>query len=132
MKTEEVKAKVRHYKGTMVAAILCIIVVIYVGACESKVQSLVKAGVKVNRVELKLELDNLIKTAEYRMHDLDKQDAIKQKIAEVGMALAAGGTVNPIGVAVSLTGLMGIGLIADNSKKDSLIKALQNKNNTKV
>jgi hypothetical protein len=130
MKKVNVQETVRHYKGTTIAAVICLTVVLYIGACESKVQSLVKADVKVNRVELKLELDNLIKTAEYRMHDLDKQDAIKKKIAEVGLAMAAGGTVNPVGVAVSLAGLMGVGLLVDNSKKDSIIKTLQNTKKT--
>ncbi len=127
MKTQNVRTVIRHNKATVIAIVICIAIVFYVGACESKVQSLVKAeGVKVNRQELSLELDNLIKTAEYRTQDLDRQDAIKQKIAEVGLAMAAGGTINPYGVAVSLLAVTGLGVMADNSKKDSIIKTLQN------
>jgi hypothetical protein len=130
MKKEDVLRTVRHYKGTVIAGILCIVVLFYVGACESQVQSLIVEDAMVNRAELGLEIEGLVKTAELRTLDLDKQDAIKKKIAEVGLVIAAGGTVNPVGVGVSLAGIMGVGLLVDNSKKDSIIKVLQNNKKT--
>jgi hypothetical protein len=130
MNTDNVMKTIRHYKGTTIATIICIAIVFCLVACESQVQSLNRPGVKVNRAELKLELDGIIKTAEYRALDLDKQDALKVKLSEIAMVIASGGTVNPIGAGIGLLAIMGVGTISDNSKKDGIIKTLQNKNKT--
>jgi hypothetical protein len=39
------------------------------------------------------------------------------------MAVAEGGTINPIGVATTALGLLGVGAIVDNRRKDTVIKA---------
>jgi len=63
---------------------------------------------------------------EQAVTDLDRQDAFKAKLAEIGIAVAQGGTIDPIGAGVTLLGILGLGAVADNRKKDSIIKTLQN------
>ncbi len=41
--------------------------------------------------------------------------------------IVEGSSVNPVGVAVSLFGILGIGAVADNRRKDGVIKGLKPK-----
>ena len=58
--------------------------------------------------------------------DLDKQDLFKQKIFELGVVAAQGGTINPVGAGITLLGILGMGAVGDNLKKDSIIKTMKN------
>ncbi len=116
----------RHYQGTSVAIIIVISALFWIYGCESKVMSITNAPAKVTRAELKIEIDAFLATAEIRYAELDKQDEFKEKIVEFGMVVVEGGTLNPAGVAVGLVGVLGVGAVVDNRKKDSLVKILQN------
>lgn len=59
--------------------------------------------------------------AQMKIQQLDRQDAVKQKIAEVAVVVAEGGSVNPIGLAIGCLGIFGIGAVVDNQKKDGLL-----------
>jgi len=123
----------RHYQGTSVAIIIVIAVLFWTYGCESKVASIMAPNQKVTRAELTLEvqkeaerleneLDNLIALAELKEQDLDRQDAFKAKLVELGTVVAEGGTLNPVGVGVGLLGIIGIGATVDNRIKDKVIK----------
>jgi len=123
----------RHNQGLAVAIVIVIIVGFWTYGCDSKVASIMAPNQKVTRIELNLEvqmeqkrleaeLDNLIALAGVRNQELDRQDAFKAKLVEFGMVIAEGGTVNPIGVATGLLGVLGIGAVVDNRIKDKVIK----------
>jgi hypothetical protein len=76
----------------------------------------------VTRVQLDAEVDRLVVDIELAIEDLNKQDLFKQKLFEIGMVAAQGGTINPVGAGVTLLGILGIGAVADNRKKDSIIQ----------
>ena len=123
----------RHNQGLAVAIVIVIVVGFWTYGCDSKVASIMAPNQKVTRIELNLEvqmeakrleseLDNLVALAEVREQELDRQDAFKAKLVEFGMVIAEGGTVNPIGVATGLLGVLGIGAVVDNRIKDKVIK----------
>ncbi len=102
-------------RPTIIAAlILCAGVTFYAYGCESKTTSLIDSRRTINREQLTMEIDQLIRLTENKVADLDKQDALKQFIFEQTIIVAQGGTVNPVGVLTSLMALMGIGFGADD------------------
>lgn len=52
---------------------------------------------------------------------LQQQDDVKAAILEMGLVLAEGGTVNPLGAGLTILGILGIGAVRDNAKKDGLL-----------
>lgn len=131
---EKLKKMVRHNEGMTVCVILACAVCVWCYGCESKAFSLIEPGLQVTRLELtgeleaetarlSAELTTLQAKARLRGEQLDKQDELKAAILEIGLVVAKGGTINPVGAVVSLVGLLGIGAVVDNRKKDGIIKA---------
>ena len=129
MKTliEKIKEAFRHNQALAVAVVACLALGVYLVGCESQVTSPINPPKKVNRVQLNAEIERLVVDIDLATEDLNKQDLFKQKLFEIGLAAAQGGTVNPVGAGVTLLGILGIGAVADNRKKDSIIKTLQKK-----
>ena len=120
---------IKHNSGVAVAVAICISVVVFGFSCESTTKSLTNPEQKVTRSEFNMEIEQEVDRLELAtargIADLDRQDQIKQKLFEVGSVVATGGTVNPIGVATSLLGILGIGAIVDNKRKDKVISDLK-------
>jgi len=107
--------------------------------CQSTTQSLLKPKTKVTEGMLQIEysaeisrleneLNTLKQTAELRLQDLHRQDAIKQALFKNAMLIAESGNPNPLGLLSLLGTIFGIGAVIDNRKKDGLIKGLIAKN----
>jgi len=77
-------------------------------SCPSKVPSLLDREIKVTRPELQIELDTIIATAEFRLADLDRQDAFRDIIFKNALLMVEGGTLNPVGVITMLAGIYGV------------------------
>ena len=127
---EKIKETLRHNQALAVAVVICIALGVYLIGCDSSVTSPINPPKKVTRVQLDAEIELLIVNVKLAIEDLNKQDLFKQKLFEIGLIAAQGGTVNPVGAGVALLGILGIGAVADNRKKDSIIKTLQNKTTT--
>lgn len=119
----------RHYKGLMIAIVLSSLACLWSFGCESEVQSTAGVGM-VTRAELALEVEAFTSAIELKIADLDKQDAIKAELFNIGLIVAEGGVnaINPIGAAVNIAGLLGLGLIYDNRKKAALLAGKTMKN----
>lgn len=77
-------------------------------SCQPEARSLLHPGEWVTRPELQIELDSIISTAEYRMAELDRQEAFRDLIFQNALIVVETGTLNPIGIITLLTGLYGI------------------------
>jgi hypothetical protein len=122
---EKIKRVLRHNQALALAVVVCIALGVYLVGCESSVTSPINPPKKVTRVQLDAEVERLIVDIDLAIEDLNKQDLFKQKLFEIGLAAAQGGTINPVGAGVTLLGILGLGAVADNRKKDSIIKTLQ-------
>ena len=122
----KLKQVIRHNQFLATALVIVICMSIWMIGCESTTQSPLRPETKVTRAELQDEIAAFATKVDQAVADLDRQDAIKQKLAEIGIAVAQGGTIDPIGAGVTLLGILGLGAVADNRKKDSIIKTLQN------
>ena len=80
---------------------------------------------KVTRPKLKIEVDAFLAEAKLKFEDLNRQDAFKRQLFDYATVVAEGSSVNPVGVAVSLFGILGIGAVADNRRKDGVINSLK-------
>lgn len=131
---------IRHNLGLSASIVLVIGLLIWFGGCESQVRSPV-SGKLVNRDTLVLEYNTEVDKLEAEMNvlqargelsekDLDRQDALKQKLGSIGIALLEGGAVNPVGVATSLIALLGVGAVVDNRIKDRIIKTQKSNGKT--
>ena len=124
----------RHNLGLSTAIILALLIGLWFSGCDSKVQSPFTNDPKlITRSELVFEYEQALKTVEDGLEriefmaikaeqDLDRQDAIKVKLVEVGSVLAEGGSINPTAVLPSLLALLGVGAVVDNRIKDRIIK----------
>jgi len=90
-------------------AIIVLTAVLFFGFhCQPETKSLLHPGEKVTRPELQIELDSIIATANYRMAELDKQEAIHDLIFKNALLVVETGTMNPAGIITLLAGLYGI------------------------
>lgn len=131
MKT--IRKMISHNQGMTMAVIVCIGVAIYIFGCQSKVTSLVHKDKQITADELKVEfeseaarielaLEDLIKRAGVKFKEIDRQDAIKQKLMDAALISTSGGALNPAGLVGLLIGVVGIGAGIDNRIKDKVIK----------
>ena len=123
----KIKIALRHNQFLALALVVILAIGVWLIGCNSTVVSPINPPKKVTKVELEAELEYMATLVEIAFVDLARQDAFKKKLFEIGLVAAQGGTVNPAGAAISLLGICGLGAIADNRRKDSIIKTLQNK-----
>jgi len=128
MKTviEKVRTMLRHNQFLAMAVVVVLVLGAWLIGCESTVQSPFNPDKQVTRAQLQNDWEGYAKDMELAITDLDKQDLFKQKLFELGVVFAQGGTVNPLGAGITLLGILGLGAAGDNLKKDSIIKTLQN------
>lgn len=116
------KTILNHERYKVIGAVLCIGLVFWFYGCESKVDSVLHDGLKINRSSLQIEIESLIATAEARVADLDRQDAFKSALFEQAVLLAQGGTINPVGLGLTLAGILGIGATVDDVRTRKRVK----------
>ena len=124
---EKIWRVIRHNQCLAAAAVVCIALACWAYGCQSQVESMRTPDRMVTRPQLKIEVDTLLAEAKLKFEDLNRQDAFKRQLFEYGLVVAQGGSINPVGVAVSLFGILGIGTVADNRRKDGVIKGLKPK-----
>lgn len=124
---------IRHNCGFFFSVPICFLVLIYCYSCQSTVVSLVNSDLKITRAELVLEVDQFLSLAALRFDDLDRQDLVKNTIFNSVLELAQGKAVNPIGILITLAGIIGLGAVGDNIRKRTHINTLKGESlNVKV
>lgn len=121
----KIKKALRHNQFLTSAAVIVVVLGVWLIGCESKVQSPFNPERDVTRQQLQNEVDKYMADIELAYVDLDKQDLFKQKLFEIGVVAAQGGTINPVGAGITLLGILGVGAVADNRKKDSVIRTMK-------
>lgn len=117
---------IRHNAFLFNAIIVTTMSLLWIYGCESQTKSLKYPGVRVNRAELMLELENIISESHIRISELDKQDQFKEAMFNIAIVAAESGTINPISVALTLGNILGVCAVIDNRRKDTVIKTLKN------
>jgi len=111
-----------------IIATICIVgMLFWTHGCESQVTSIVDPTKKVNRAELKVELEYVVGMVGTRVLDLDKQDAMRQALFDALTVISQGGQVNALGV-VNLAAT--IGAISFGLNRNQKLKTATAKKNT--
>lgn len=100
-----------------IALILLTALLFWGFGCPPQVKSLIRPGEKVTRPELQIELNAITATAEFRIAELDKQQAFRDVIFKNALLMVEGGGINPVGVITLLTSLYGLTRGAQDIKK---------------
>lgn len=116
---------IRHNVGISIGVPLCFLFLFYAYSCQSTVISLVKSDVRITRAQLVLEVDEILASAEAKFDDLDRQDLVRDTVFNSVLNLAQGKAINPIGIILTLAGILGIGAGIDNIKKRTHINTLK-------
>jgi len=100
--------------GFSISFALCCLLLLCIAGCDSTVDSLTIGGKRVNRLGLDAEVNYFLDKAEVLYSDLDKQDTLKNLIANHALIYTQTGSFNPIALASTLFGLLGAGAVTDN------------------
>lgn len=96
-------------KPVIFTIIVTVLMIFYIVACEPKVKSLNNNHQLVTRQELQFELENILRTAELRMAQLDQQERIRQLVLQNALLTLQGTTFNPVGLITAIAALYGLG-----------------------
>lgn len=102
-------------------ALVFLLLLIFIG-CEPTVTSIMNPGTKLTRSEFEDEVNNYLQMAETKAMQLDKQDAVKNTLYQIGMVTLQTGRINPIGLITAIAGILGTGAAIDNVRKRRTIK----------
>jgi hypothetical protein len=97
----------KNWTAILIGVTTVLLMMFYIG-CQARTQSLSDPKRLVSRGELQIELNNVLATAELRMADLDKQEAIRSLILQNALVLASGGTLNPVGIISAIAAVYGL------------------------
>lgn len=125
-KMNEIFNKLFNHERYQTISILIIAAgLVFLYSCESKVRSLTDPTIKVNRIELESELEAIVKSAEFKFADLERQEALKDLLFEQSLIAASSGTINPIALLTTIGTIFGAGATIDNIRKRKEIKVLK-------
>ena len=91
-----------------IASLLLTALMFWGWGCPAQTESLLQPEVKITRPELQIELDTIIATAEFRLAELDKQDAMRDIVFNNALMMIENGSINPAGILTMLAGLYGV------------------------
>jgi len=97
----------KNWTAVLIGVTTVLLMMFYIG-CQARTKSLSDPKRLVSRGELQIELNNVLATAELRMADLDKQEAIRSLILQNALVLASGGTLNPVGIISAIAAVYGL------------------------
>lgn len=106
----------------LISVNVAIFVITYAYGCEAKTKSLIHDNKKVPRSEITSELELLERKSKIAYADLDRQERIRDIVLNQSLIVASGGSVNPVGVVMSIMSVLGIGIAADDVRLRKKIK----------
>jgi len=98
----------KNHWNSIVIALVTTGMLIFMYACESKVESLKDERRLVTRFELQVELEQILSTAEIRVADLDRQDELRAIVLQNALILVQGQPANPVGILTAVAGIYGL------------------------
>ena len=116
---------VKKHQTVLITALVCLGFVIYCYGCEPKVSSLTQPNRFIGRLELQLELDELISRAQLKMADLEQQEQLRTIILQNALVLVQGQPFNPLGIISAVAAVYGISQGGSNITK--LVKSKKRK-----
>lgn len=122
-----------HERYQVIAAGICLFLLLYGVSCESRVTSMHNPAERVTRDELTAEMNAIIEKAELKYKALDRQDELKALLYEKFMLWTQTGVFNPLGILPAIFTVLGVGAVVDNTRyrKANKKNSANNANKTK-
>lgn len=102
-----------HERYTAIGLILSGLLIVWISACESKVQSIRFPERRYSRMQLQAELDSILAEYDFKTLRLDQKDQIKKIVFDNLVLVSRGGTFNPLALIPLGIGILGAGATVD-------------------
>jgi len=116
----------RHNQTLVVSVLICLALLVWGYGCKITTDSPLGTGQQVTRNQLDAQVESYVSQVTSAYDDLATKEAIRALVFNSVVAYAQGDGINPIGVVTSLAGILGIGAVVDNRRKDAVIKSKSN------
>lgn len=120
---------IKHNQNLIAALVVCACLLTWGISCEPAVRSPFNPTLTITRTQLDIEVQNMANKIAVAYAEIKRQEQIRDALLNAGLAYAQGSGINPVGLALTIAGILGIGVAVDNRKKDAIIvtkeKAIQ-------
>lgn len=123
---EKIWTAIKHNKFIVASTIVSFVIVIYAYGCQPQTENPFNPQQKVTREKLDAEVQRYATEVSLAYKDIQRQEQIRDTLINAGLAYTQGEGINPIGVAATILGVLGIGAVVDNRVKDSVIASKTN------
>lgn len=123
---DKIWTTIKHNHCLIVAVVICIVMVMWGIGCEPSVKSPFDPTKRVTRTQLDIEVQNIANLVAGAYAEIKRQEQVRDVILNAGLAYAQGTGINPVGLALTLAGILGVGAVVDNRRKDSVIMTKDN------
>lgn len=106
----------------LISVNIAIFVISFAYGCEPKTKSLIYPDRTVTRAEFTTELELLERRSKIGYADLERKTRIRDLVLNQSLIIAQSGSVNPVGVIMSVLSVLGIGVAADDIRLRKKIK----------
>lgn len=106
----------------LVSVNVAIFVISFAYGCEATTKSLIYPDRNVSRAEIATELELLERKSAIAFADLDRKDRIRELVLNQSLIIAQSGSINPVGVIMSVLTILGLGVGADDIRLRKKIK----------
>lgn len=117
---------VKHNHAVLVAIMICVALVGWGYGCEPSTRNPRNHNEQVTRSQLNTEVKIYAEEIACAYTDLQKQEEVRAAILNAGLAYSQGQGVSIIGLISTLSGILGVGAVVDNRRKDVVIKSKTN------
>jgi len=115
--SQKLKTFLNHERYQVLAVFGILILLLWFFGCQSLVSSLLDPEIKVTRQQLQIEVDHMIAQADLRFKQLDSEDQFRKQLVDQFLLWSKAGTINPVGVLMSIVTLAGAGATVDNVRR---------------
>lgn len=116
---------INKYRAVIITTVVIACVSFWLYSCDPVVNSILIPNLKVTRLELELELEQINGMAAVRLANLEQQEKFRQLIFENAMLLAMGSPLNPVGILTGIAAIFGL-VSAGNSTVTAIKKYVIN------
>jgi len=117
---------IKHNQTLIVAIVVCGVILWLGLSCQPTVKNPFDVVQQVTRAELDNEVENYVNKVTLAYADLQRQEQIRATLINAGLAYTKGEGISIFGLISTLSGIIGVGAVVDNRRKDAVIKSKSN------
>lgn len=108
---------IKQHWPHLISLSLALLFIAYALGCEPRARSPLDPTQKLTRAELQVQMEYLINQFDLRLHDIDKQEQLRNFILQNALAIGQAGTVNPLSILTTIAAFYGVGSAGNAVRK---------------